>query len=253
MEVYKALRYEKAARRVVRHQCTRENIQHKHQLGVIPTLGTTVNWPRDSQKLDLYINEEGMYELLFSSQRPKAKDFRRHCCNVLFLHVRLRLTEKIKEDHQQAIEEKDAALALITDNLQGRDNQIQTIHYQNVGLQGEIRAENLQITTLQRRYVGYLSDEDKNNGISIFAKNNEEPEYPYISRCGKHDDRRRKVKVLLARNQGSTLFADGDTLNVIVTYNFWQEHMLIVIDPNRPRLFRLDMINEEQLLTLNDT
>ena len=59
--------------------------------------------------------------------------------------------------------------------------------------------------------------------------------------------------MLLARNQGSTLFADGDTLNIIVTYNFWQEHMLIVIDPNRPRHFRLDMINEEQLLTLNVT
>ena len=69
-EVCKALRYKKAARRVVRHHCTRENIQHKHELAVIPTVGTTVNWPRDSQKLDLYINEEGMYELLFSSQQP---------------------------------------------------------------------------------------------------------------------------------------------------------------------------------------
>ena len=62
-EVYKALRYEKAARRVVRHQCTRENIQHKYQLAVVSTEGMTVNWPKDSQKLELYINEEGMYEL----------------------------------------------------------------------------------------------------------------------------------------------------------------------------------------------
>ena len=200
MEVCKALRYDKAARQVARGQCTRENIQHKHQLGVVPTLGATVNWPRDSQKLDLYITEEGMYELLFLSQQPKAEDFRRHCCNVLFLHVRQRLTEKMKEDHQQAIEEKDAALALITDDLQGCDNQIQAIQYQNVGLQGEIRAKDQQIATLQRRCVGYLSDEDKNNGISIIAKNNEEPGYPYISRCGQHDDRRHKVKVLLARN-----------------------------------------------------
>ena len=75
-EVCKALKYEKVARRVVRHHCTRENIQLKHQLVVIPTVGATVNWPRDSQKLDLYINEEGMYELLFSSQQPKAIGFR---------------------------------------------------------------------------------------------------------------------------------------------------------------------------------
>ena len=75
-EVCKALKYEKVARQVVRHHCTRENIQLKHQLVVIPTVGATVNWPRDSQKLDLYINEEGMYELLFSSQQPKAIGFR---------------------------------------------------------------------------------------------------------------------------------------------------------------------------------
>ena len=109
------------------------------------------------------------------------------------------------------------------------------------------------MAALQRRYVGYLSDEDKNNCKSIIAKNNEEEEYRYISICGQHGYRRHKVRVLLTRNQGSTLFADGDTPNAIVTYNFWQEHGLIVVDPNRPRHFRLDMINQGQLLALNDT
>ena len=42
--------------------------------------------------------------------------------------------------------------------------------YENVGLQDEIRAKDQQIATLQRRYAGYLSDEDKNNGISIIVK-----------------------------------------------------------------------------------
>ena len=61
----------------------------------------------------------------------------------MFPHVRQQLTNKSKEDHQQAIEGihgqhqqaikgKDAAIALINDNLQGRDNQIQTIKYDNV-------------------------------------------------------------------------------------------------------------------------
>ena len=102
-EMCKALRYEKAAKRVVRHHCIRENIQHKHQLMVVPTVGTTVNWPRDSQKLALYINKEGMYELLFSSQQPEAKDFRKRCCNVFFPHNWQQLTNKMKEEHQQAI------------------------------------------------------------------------------------------------------------------------------------------------------
>ena len=110
--------------------------------------------------------------------------------------------------------------------------------HENVGLQGKIRAEDQQIAVLQRRYVGCLSEEDKNNGISIIAKNNEEAEYPYISICGQHAYRRHKARVLLARNQGSTLFADGDTPNVIVTHDFWREHRLIVVDPNTSRHFR---------------
>ena len=63
--------------------------------------------------------------------------------------------------------------------------------------------------------------EEKNNGVSIITKNNEEEDYLYISICGPRGYRRHKVRVLLIRNQGSTLFVDGDTLNAIVTYNFW--------------------------------
>ena len=51
----------------------------------------------------------------------------------------------------------------------------------------------------------------------------------------------------------ASLFANRDTPNAIVTYNFWREHRLIVVDPGRPRHFKFDMINQEQLLTLNDT
>ena len=76
-----------------------------------------MDWPKDLQKYDIYVNEEGMYEIVFSSQQPKAKDFRRYCCNVLFPHVRQQLTNKMKEDLQQANEEKDATIALFTDDL----------------------------------------------------------------------------------------------------------------------------------------
>ena len=89
---------------------------------------------------------------------------------------------------------------MLNDDLQERDNRIQAIQYENVGLQGEIRAKDQQISTLQRRYVSYLANEDKNNDISIIAKNNEEVEYPYISICGQHGYRCHKTRVLLARN-----------------------------------------------------
>ena len=108
-----------------------------------------MDWLKDSQKYDIYINEERMYGLLFSSQQPKSKDFRRQCCNVLFPHVRQQPSVKLhamdiedltgrvqvleftneslqqeilrlNEEHQQTIEEKDAALTLLSDDLQNR-------------------------------------------------------------------------------------------------------------------------------------
>ena len=98
---------------------------------------------------------------------------------------------------------------------------------------------------MQRLYVGYLSDEDNSNEINIIVKNNDEAEYLYISIYGQHGYRRHKARVLLTRNKGSTIFAGGDTPNAIVTYNFWRGHRLIMVDPDRPRHFRLDTINHE--------
>ena len=120
--------------------------------------------------------------------------------------------------------------------------------YENLGVQDEIKTKDQQIAALEIRYVYYLSDEDKYNGISIIAKSNEEAEYLYISICRQHGYRKQKVSALLVRNQGSTLFADGETPNAIVTNNSWREHRLIVVDSDRPIRFRLDMINQEQLL-----
>ena len=74
--------------------------------------------------------------------------------------------ENIQEEYQQVIEEEDAAIALLNDNLKNSE-------YEIVGLQGEIRPKDQQTTALQRRYVGYLSDEDENNGINIISKNND--------------------------------------------------------------------------------
>ena len=200
-------------------------------MGLTPSLGRT------KKPHDIFINLDGSIEMVVRSKRPKAV--------ALVKWLSKKGMEKI-EEHQQAIEEKNATIALLYDDLKNRK-------YGNVGLLVEIRAKDQQIAALQKRYVGYLSDEDKNNGISIITKNNDEAEYPYISICRQHGYRRHKVTVVLIRNKGSTQFADGDTPNAIATYNFWREHRLIVVDPNRPRHFRLDMVNQERLLSLNDT
>ena len=147
--------------------------------GQAPSLGRTKN-PHD-----IFINLDGSIEMIVRSKNPQAV--------ALVKWLTKNVIEKIQEVHHQAIDEEDAATALLNDDLKNRE-------YENVGLQGEIRAKNQQIAAWQRRYVGYLSDEDKNNGISIIAKNNDEAEYPYISICGQHGYRRHKARVLLTRN-----------------------------------------------------
>ena len=83
-----ALEYKKRRTRdVLKKHVSIENKQHKHELEGRAAAAHPLERPKNSQPDDYYINEEGMYELVFSSQQQKAKDFRRYCCNVLFPHV----------------------------------------------------------------------------------------------------------------------------------------------------------------------
>ena len=178
-EVRWALEYGKATKvaDVARHLCSKTNYAHRWQLTRLVSEMKPVDRPKDSQKYDIYINEEGMYETVFSSLQPKTKDSRTHCCNVLFPIVRQLLTNKMKEDHQKAIEEKDATIALLTDELQDRNNQIQVIQYENVALQAQkdVYQAELQkfqdtITHLKTGYVPHAKDPGKGNIIIIVHK-----------------------------------------------------------------------------------
>lgn len=106
-EVYKVLEYGKAAKatNVLKRVCAKTNYAHKCQLDELVSETNFVEWPMDSRKDDYYVNKEGTYEIVFKSQQPKAKDFRKHFCNVLFPHFRQQLA---KEDHQQAVKENAA-------------------------------------------------------------------------------------------------------------------------------------------------
>ena len=72
-EPVRALGYSKHTKtaHVIKDLCTAENIRQKDQLIGVLSDSTPVLWPSDSQKYDLYINEEAMYELGFTSQQDK--------------------------------------------------------------------------------------------------------------------------------------------------------------------------------------
>ena len=47
----------------------------------------------------------------------------------------------IRKSFEKIVEEKDPSLALLSDDIQHSDNQMQSIRYQDVRLQGEIEAK----------------------------------------------------------------------------------------------------------------
>ena len=75
-EVCSALEYDAKTSKtanIIRVHYSLENITQKYQMSSVHTACILINWPKDSQKYNIYTNEEGMCELLLSNQQPKAK------------------------------------------------------------------------------------------------------------------------------------------------------------------------------------
>ena len=88
-EVYRALEYGKTTKAadVVRHLCRKTNYAHKWQLTGLVSETKPVDWPKDSEKYDIYTNEEGIYEIYFqvNNQRQKTSgDTAAMCCFLMF-------------------------------------------------------------------------------------------------------------------------------------------------------------------------
>ena len=179
--------------------------------------GKPVDWPKDLQKYDIYTNEEGMYELLFSSQQPKVKNFRKHCFNVFFPHVRQQLSHKshameiedlrsrvqaleftneeerqanqqqvlrLNEDHRQVIEGKDTTIALLNDDLKNRELDNVVLQVQRNVYKEQLQKCQDTITRLKKRHVPHAKDPGKDNIVMIIEKNatpeeDESYDYPY--------------------------------------------------------------------------
>ena len=78
-----------------------------------------------------------------------------------------------------------------SDDLKCEHQQVyKGIQFKTIVLRGEIQAKIQEIAALQRRYIGHFSNEDKNDDITIIARNNEVAEYPYISPYGQYGCRK---------------------------------------------------------------
>ena len=161
----------------------------------------------------------------------------------------------MKKDHQQAIEEKDAIIALLADDLQDRNNRIQAIQYENVSLQAQknVYQAELQrcqdsITHLKKRYVPHARDPGKDNIIIIVRKqttpaNDKIHDLPYyfarIQRCKRYV----KLSWFDQHFPDHEVIVETDNPNSIHVFNRFEEEGYAERRRNHFRL--IDLIWEE--------
>ena len=139
---------------------------------------------------DAFVVLDAALEIVGRSRKPKAVE--------LAKWLTRKGVEKVAEEHQKAIDEKDMQIALLDDNLAGSQDLVRQLEYTNTEFQGEIRAKNQEIARRERenamlreRYVNHCQGRDKDNVVMITRKHTCEDddkhfEYPYyISRIQK--------------------------------------------------------------------
>ena len=126
----------------------------------------------------------GVIYVIVNSKKDKGKALKENILKDIVPRGFVAEIEGIQEKHRQAIEEKDATIALLSDNLQNRE-------YENVALQAQrdVYKDQLQkcqdiITHLKTSHVPHAKDPSKDNIVMIIEKNtapeeDEFYEYPY--------------------------------------------------------------------------
>ena len=178
--------------------CKRQDIK-----GVWPTvlLGKRKN-PHD-----VFVNLGSAIYIATNSKKEKAA--------ALISWLVKKGVEKLQEEHQIQIEGKDAAIALLNDDLADVGKQFVDLEHENRELQNEVER-------LQERYVPYLQDTRKDNGMVIVQKNNDD-EYLYVAICGQQGYVAQKIQNKLADYPNAQLVVLAVTPNAIVHYNWLRE------------------------------
>ena len=219
--------------------CKRQDIT-----GVWPTVPRSDMRGGGINPHDAFVNLDGALEIAVRSNKSKAV--------ALVKWISKKGVEKIQDENQRAItehqiqtEEKDAAIALLNDDLEDVDKQHVDLEHENRELQNRVER-------LQERYVPYLQDTRKDNGMEVIRKNNGD-EYPYVAICGQQGYVAQKIQNKLADYPNAQLVLLAETPNAIVHYNWLRERGCIIANPERVRHFRLgEHYTHRQLMELQE-
>ena len=186
---------------------------------------------------DAFVNLDSALETAVRSRNPRAV--------ALVKWLGKKGVEKLQEEHQIQTEEKDAAIALLNDDLDDVGKQLVDLEHKNHELQNEVER-------LQERYVPYLQDTRKDNGMAVIQKNNGD-EYPYVAICGQQGYVAQKIQNKLADYPNGQLVVLAETPNAILHYNWLRERGCIIANPERVRHFRLgEHYTHRQLMELQE-
>ena len=114
------------------------------------------------------LKESGLYCFLLRCKKDKAQPFMKWVVETVLPREVRRLNEQL--------ENAEASIALLSDDLEVANNRCRQLEFNSVGLQGEIRAKNQQIAQLQERYVDYANDPGLDNVVMIVRKHTTEAE-----------------------------------------------------------------------------
>ena len=193
---------------------------------------------------DVFVNLDGAIYIATNSKKEKAA--------ALISWLVKKGVENLQEEHQIQIEGKDAVIALLNDDLEAELHKVQDVGKQLVDLEHENRELQNEVERLQERYVPYLQDTRKDNGMVIIQKNNGD-EYPYVAICGQQGYVAQKIQNKLADYPNAQLVVLAETPNAIVHYNWLHERGCIITNPERVRHFRLgEHYTHRQLMELQE-
>ena len=124
----------------------------------------------DAQDHDIFISLTGAIYVVVNSRKDKGKVLKKHILNNIVPRGFDERIEKIQEKHRLAIEEKDATIALLNDDLQNREYENMALQAQRDAYQSELQRCQDTITHLKTRYVPHARNPGKDNIIIIVRK-----------------------------------------------------------------------------------
>ena len=153
---------------------------------------------KDAQDHDILISLTGALYVTVNARNDKFKVLKKHILKDILPRGFDAKLEEIQEKHQQTIEEKDATMALLNDDLQKREYENVALQAQKDVYQAELQICQDIITHLETRYVAHTKNPARDNIIIIVQKhttpaNHKFHDWPYY--VARIQQRKRYVKL----------------------------------------------------------